>query len=118
MSDDTFKNDDSNTFFDKGQKIKLPLWYGNIKKDIFKPEHWIASVQRAKTIYKWNNDTFIHYVQTAFRDEALIWFNMLEGIDKKNWDRVKEEFLRVYGSLHPKMGEKLGKGHYLLIKTS
>ena len=113
MSNDTSTNDDSAKLFEKGDDVELPLWYGSPEKDIFRAEHWIASVERARTIYKWNNGTFVQHVRAALRDRALTWFNMLErnGVVCNNWDQVKEKFLKVYGTPDQCAAGKFKKGN-------
>ena len=114
MSNETSTNDDSAKLFEKGDHVELPLWYGSPEKDIFRAEHWLASVERARTIYKWNNDTFVQHVRAALRDRALTWFNMLEerkGIYINYWDQVKEEFLKVYGTSDQCAAGKFKKGN-------
>ena len=83
------------------EHCKLPLWFANRKKDIFAAEHWIESVEKAKLLYNWDNETTIFHVCTALRDGAVTWFNMLEsdGVDWTNWEQIKKEFLESYGTI-------------------
>jgi hypothetical protein len=48
----------------------------------------------------WTNDQTIGFVTTALQDSALKWHDALSSrdLDKKNWEVVKTQFIKSYGT--------------------
>jgi hypothetical protein len=103
------------------EDCKIPLWFANRKKDILTAEHWIESVERAKILYNWDDETTIFYVCTALRDGARTWFSMLErdGIDCTSWEQIKNEFLESYGTIfqEPEISPDVRQGREFLYNS-
>ena len=54
--------------------LRLPLWYGNPKKDILKATEWIDCVEKAHKLYHWDNCTTMACVEHSLATEAHTWF--------------------------------------------
>jgi hypothetical protein len=61
----------------KDELARLPLWYGDPNLDILTPECWIGSVQRAKELLEWDEETTMTNVVHALLGEAFQWFLQL-----------------------------------------
>ena len=55
--------------------LRIPLWYGDKKKDIFNALEWVTFVQRAKDLFNWTNETTMLFVLNALSDGAYDWFH-------------------------------------------
>jgi len=52
----------------------LALWFGDPKKDVLTAEEWIASIQRAKDQFEWDDDVTMNNVVEVLFGDALLWF--------------------------------------------
>ena len=67
------------------EKFRLPIWFGDRRKDVFNARQWIANVEKTKSLAHWNNEVTMVYVVNALRGQALGWFLQLvqcESLDK------------------------------------
>src|SRR5574343_1038206 len=80
---------------------KLPLWYGDKKKDYFTAEHYIKRIQKSKDAAGWDDQTTCNYLFQALRGQAVHWVDAMEedgGMNVANWNEVKARFLKTYGT--------------------
>ena len=80
---------------------KLPLWYGDPKKDYFSAEHYIKRIQNSKDAAGWDDQTTCNYLFQALREPALKWVDAMEtrgGMNPRVWNEVKHRFLKTYGT--------------------
>jgi hypothetical protein len=61
----------------KDELTRLSLWYGDPNLDMLAAECWIGSVQRAKELLEWDEETTMTNVVHALYGEALQWFLQL-----------------------------------------
>jgi len=79
---------------------KIPIFYGDLTKDIFTVEQFIARIDRAGEVGVWNPAQRCATLINAVRGDALLWMDTAEmrhgrGI-LTNWDNLKAAFIRSY----------------------
>jgi hypothetical protein len=55
-------------------KRRLPMWFGDPRKDVLRAEDWFESVQRAKHQFEWNDEVTMKHIVNALQEESLLWF--------------------------------------------
>ena len=79
---------------------KIPIWYGDKKKDVFIAEHWFDRIHMAKVNAPWTDLQAKMYFFQALRGDAVLWWNvMLDArVDLDTWDILKMKFLETFGT--------------------
>jgi len=79
---------------------KIPLWYGDKKKDAFTAEHYIERIELSRQAAPWTGPQTLNYFYQALRGPAVIWWATLtdDGIDMTDWPTIRTRFLRTYAS--------------------
>ena len=86
------------------RSTELPLFYGVKSKDSITALNLITRINTAAEIANWNDARKIQELYMILRDRALVAFESLGdlGIDKANWNAVKDWFLATYETKYTK----------------
>ena len=77
---------------------EMPLFFGRKDKDTITAWLFIDRIETAARVANWDDARKLSEIYLVLRDRAVIWWNSLEdaGIDRDNWNAVKNEFLASY----------------------
>ena len=79
---------------------KIPIWYGDKKKDVFVAEHWLDRIHMAKVNAPWTDLQAKMYFFQALRGDAVLWWNVMldSSVNLDNWDTLRRKFLETFGT--------------------
>ena len=80
------------------RSTEMPLFFGRKDKDTITARLFIDRIETAARVANWDDARKLSEIYLVLRDRAVIWWNSLEdaGIDRNNWNAVKNEFLASY----------------------